>query len=66
MSYEDGEWEEGCGAIRSLVNIRGLQVERTKVLHDILLVPVPMYSSETRRRRGLGLELYRWTTSEVY
>ena len=35
------------------------------VLHETLLVPAVMYGSETygRRRRDLGLGLYRWTTS---
>ena len=36
-----------AGAIRSLVNARGLQLECAKVLHDSLLVPVLMYGSET-------------------
>ena len=40
-----GEWEEVAGAIRSLVNVRGL------------LVLVLFYG---RRRRGIGLGLYRW------
>ena len=35
------------GAIRSLVNASGLQLECARVLHDSLLVPVLMYSSET-------------------
>ena len=33
------------GAIRSLVNFRGLQLERAKVLAESLLVPVLVYGS---------------------
>ena len=36
-----------AGAIRSLVNVRDLQLECASVLHKTLLVPVLMYSSET-------------------
>ena len=36
-----------AGAIRFLVNTRGLQLECTRVLHETLLVPVLMYGSET-------------------
>ena len=35
------------GAIKSLVNARDLQLQYAKVLHETLLVPVPMYDSET-------------------
>ena len=35
------------GAIRSLVNVRSLQLECARVLQGALLVPVLMYSSET-------------------
>ena len=35
------------GASRSVVNARGLQLERARVLHETLLVPVLMYDSET-------------------
>ena len=35
------------GANRSLVNARGLQLECAGVLHEILLVSVFMYGSET-------------------
>ena len=35
------------GAIMSLVNVRGLQLECDKVLHETLVVPVRMYGSET-------------------
>ena len=35
------------GAISSLVNVRDLQLERVRVLHETLLVPVLMYGSET-------------------
>ena len=55
-------------AISSLVNARNLQLKCARVVHVTLLVPVFTYGSETmlwRRRRDLGLGLYRWTTSEV-
>ena len=45
-----------AGAIRSLDNVKGLQLECARVLHDTLLVPLLIIIS-------LGLELYRWTTS---
>ena len=35
------------GAIRSLVNASGLQLECARVLHESLLMPVLMYGSET-------------------
>ena len=35
------------GAIRSLINARGLQFECARVLHETLLVPVLMYGSKT-------------------
>ena len=36
-----------AGAIRSLVSVRGLQLECARVLHETLLVLVLMYGSET-------------------
>ena len=36
-----------AGAIRSLVNARDLLLECGRVLHETLLVPVPMYGRET-------------------
>ena len=36
-----------AGAIRSLVNAGDLQLECARVLHETLLVPALMYSSET-------------------
>ena len=36
-----------AGAIRSLVNVRDLEPECGKVMHETLLVPVLMYGSET-------------------
>ena len=36
-----------AGAIRSLVNARGLQLDCARVLHESLLVPVLMYGSDT-------------------
>ena len=56
-----------ASAIRSLVSVRGIQLECARVLHDALLMPVLMYDSKQcfgKRRRDLELELYRWTTSE--
>ena len=37
-------------AIRSLVNAKSLQLECARVLHDLLLMPVLMYDSETMMR----------------
>ena len=54
-----------ASAIRSIVNVRGLQLEYAKVLHETLFVPFLMYGSETMlwkekgRRRALGLGHYR-------
>ena len=42
-----------AGAIRSLINVRSLQLECARVLHEALLVPVMSYVSETII--GLGL-----------
>ena len=42
----------GAGVIRSLVNARDLQLESGRVLHEILLVPVLVYDSETVMERG--------------
>ena len=36
-----------AGVIRSLVNARDLQIECVRVLHEMLLVPILMYGSET-------------------
>ena len=36
-----------AGVIRSLVNVRGLQLQCARVLHETLLVPVLMYGRET-------------------
>ena len=36
-----------AGTIKSLVNARHLQLECARILHEILLVPVLMYASET-------------------
>ena len=35
------------GAIRSLVNVRGLQLECARVLQETLLIPLLMYDSKT-------------------
>ena len=38
----------GCKLqVRSLFNVRGLQLECARVLHETLLIPVLMYGSET-------------------
>ena len=47
-----------AGVIRSFANARSLQLDCARVLHEILPVPVLIYSSETSRSRGLGLGLY--------
>ena len=39
--------EEGCNAIRSLVNARGFQPACVWVLHGSFPVPVPMYGGES-------------------
>ena len=36
-----------ASTIRSLVNVRDLQLECARVLHETLVVPVLMYGSET-------------------
>src|SRR5678815_5002183 len=36
-----------AGAIKSLVNVKGLSIECARVLHDGMLLPVLMYSSGT-------------------
>ena len=36
-----------AGSIRSVVNARGLQIERAMVLHEELLMLVLLYGSET-------------------
>ena len=62
-------WWRVAVAIKFLVNAWSLHLEYARVLHESLLVPFLMYGSETviwrGRRGGLGLGLYRWTTSEV-
>ena len=37
-----------AGAIRSLLNAKDLQFECARVLHELLIVPVLLYVSETR------------------
>ena len=39
------------GAIRSLVNIRDLQLEYARVLHETLLVPILIYGNETMLKK---------------
>ena len=43
-----------ASAFRILVNARCLQLERTRVLYETLLVPVLMYGSETMIWRETG------------
>ena len=53
---------------RFLVNARSRQLDCASVLHEYLVVPVLLYGSKTmiwREKVGLGLGLFRWTTSEV-
>ena len=48
--------------------VRQVYHECARVLHETLLMPVLMYGSETmieKEKRGLGLGLFKWTTSEV-
>ena len=59
MSYEDVKWKKVAGAIRSLVNARGLQFECVRVLHEELLMSVLKYGNKT------GMERIGWTISEV-
>ena len=59
-----------AGTFRSLVN-RAFQFECAVTLHETLLILVLMHGSEKilwkeRKRIGLGLVLYRWTTTEFY
>ena len=35
-----------------LVNVRGLQLESSRVLHETMLMPVLMYGSENDMKRG--------------
>ena len=56
-----------AGTFMSLVNARGLQLECANFLHGTLfmllfcMVVIQWY----RGKRGIGLELYRYATSEV-
>ena len=43
-----------AGATRFLINVRGLQLECGRVLHETLLVLVLMYSSETMTWKETG------------
>ena len=42
-------WRKVTGAIRSLVNARSLKSECAKILHEVLLLPVHMYGSKTKK-----------------
>ena len=37
-----------AGLIRTMVNARGLQIDRGRTLHETLVMPVLMYSSKTK------------------
>ena len=54
-------------AIKSLINVMGLQLECARVLQNSLLVPVLLYDSEVKhvKRKGkvLGLGLCRYSAS---
>ena len=55
------------GSIRSLHNVKNLQLQCARVLHETLFVPVLMYGSETllwKEKERSRVGLYRWTTSE--
>ena len=56
-----------AGAIRSLVNAKDLQLGCARVLHETfyLFLHMAVRQCYGKRRRGLELGLYRWTTSEV-
>ena len=56
------------GAISSLVNTRDFHFECTRVLHEILLVLVLMYDTETvlwKEKEKSRLGRNKWRTSEV-
>ena len=46
-----------AGAIRSMVNGRSPQLERVRVLHEALLVPFLLYSSEEKRSEIRDVQL---------
>ena len=50
-----------AGAIRSMVNNKGLQFKRVRVLHETLFVPVLMYRRETMIRK----ERFRITAAQI-
>ena len=39
-------WRKVADAIRSMVDVRGLQLQCARVLHKALLIPVFMYGSD--------------------
>ena len=43
-------WRRDAGAIMSIVNARDLQLDCTRVLREIMLIPVLMYGSEKMLR----------------
>ena len=56
------------GAMKSLVNARGLQLECAKVLHETLLVLVLMSGSETmiwKEMKKFRIRAVQWTTLDV-
>ena len=52
MSYEVASESKAEGAIRFLVNARGLQLQRSRVLHETLFVPVLWCDSERMIWKG--------------
>ena len=58
FSTKVARWRRVASAIRSLVNARSLQLECAKVLHELLMVPVLTYGSETmiwRKKERTGI-----------
>src|SRR5678816_842231 len=51
-----------AGAIKSLVDVKGISLECARVLHDGMLLPVLMYSSETM----VWNKRYRYKVSVSY
>ena len=58
---------KAASVIMFVVNVRGLQLECARMLHESLLVHVLLCDSETmirREKESLGLGLRRWTDTE--
>ena len=50
---ESGEYEDGFWGVQLLCHAWSLRLEWVKVEHEVLLVPVLMQGSETRKKKGL-------------